>query len=580
MDKFASNGIKLISSVGGAAISNLNVSAGTTSNDLVSLVFSNSNGLSFGLNASTITAVQSAIAALGVSNVGNTFGNTGVSTGINFVIAGSNNISVNQSTAVGGPNTIWISGGAGGGAGFTAGNSNLGNTAGDTGVVTQQLVFVGSNNITLSGSTNAGSMTISIVGATAGGGASINVSGGTTSNNLTNLVFSNSHNVSWTMNGSTLVASASVATSLTNIRISAGAGNELLSAVTFTNSNGISFGINASTITASHNGLTSQSTQFLALTLGGNTAGTTTFHATNNASLFFNGGNNITLSGNGSTITIVGPAAATGTSFNAITLGGNTAGTTTFDASNNNSIFLHGGANITLSGNGSSITVIGGAGAAAPTLSLWYNWPAAGATQNQTYNDAMMFIVPLYAGNPFPGNMTVSSMFFGFNGTISTSAGFTRSFAVGFYYITNSTQLSLAFSASTSWGSNAANANFSQSFAGHRWVTIQSSQFNNAPAFSQTQYYMVHWNRSSSGLQSFSMMAMSNIALANARSGFMSSASVSNTSNKHLPFFGAHSVSTATPMPSTLGMSDFQCNNANYQLIPLVIFNNVGSNIV
>lgn len=51
-------------------------------------------------------------------------------------------------------------------------------------------------------------------------------------------------------------------------------------------------------------GLTSQSTQFLALTLGGNTAGTTTFHATNNASLFLNGGNNITLSGNGSTVTI------------------------------------------------------------------------------------------------------------------------------------------------------------------------------------------------------------------------------------------------------------------------------------
>lgn len=54
-------------------------------------------------------------------------------------------------------------------------------------------------------------------------------------------------------------------------------------------------------------GLTSQSTQFLAMTLGGNTAGTTTFHATNNASLFFHGGNNITLSGNGSSVTISGP---------------------------------------------------------------------------------------------------------------------------------------------------------------------------------------------------------------------------------------------------------------------------------
>src|SRR5678809_1484568 len=46
--------------------------------------------------------------------------------------------------------------------------------------------------------------------------------------------------------------------------------------------------------------------RYLALTLGGNTAGTTTFHASNNASLFFHGGNNITLSGNGSSVTISG----------------------------------------------------------------------------------------------------------------------------------------------------------------------------------------------------------------------------------------------------------------------------------
>src|SRR4051812_45485986 len=50
------------------------------------------------------------------------------------------------------------------GGGFAAGNTNVGNTAGDTGVVTGRLVLVGTNNITLSGSTNAGSMTISISG--------------------------------------------------------------------------------------------------------------------------------------------------------------------------------------------------------------------------------------------------------------------------------------------------------------------------------------------------------------------------------------------------------------------------------
>ncbi len=38
------------------ALTNINFSAGTTSNNLSKIVFSNSNGLSFGLNGSTITA--------------------------------------------------------------------------------------------------------------------------------------------------------------------------------------------------------------------------------------------------------------------------------------------------------------------------------------------------------------------------------------------------------------------------------------------------------------------------------------------------------------------------------------------
>lgn len=78
-------------------------------------------------------SAQSAIKALGVSNVGNTVGDTGVSTGINWVIAGSNNITANQSTTPGGPNTIWLSGAAaaGGGTGsvYATGNQTQ-NTSG------------------------------------------------------------------------------------------------------------------------------------------------------------------------------------------------------------------------------------------------------------------------------------------------------------------------------------------------------------------------------------------------------------------------------------------------------------------
>lgn len=51
---------------------------------------------------------QSAIKAFGVSNTGQTAGNSGVSTGIDWVMAGSQSITLSQSTAAGGPNTVWV----------------------------------------------------------------------------------------------------------------------------------------------------------------------------------------------------------------------------------------------------------------------------------------------------------------------------------------------------------------------------------------------------------------------------------------------------------------------------------------
>lgn len=165
---FGLNGSTMTASVaGGAAITNIRVSAGTTSNLLSAITFSNSNGLAFGIDASTVTGsytvptvtnsswtvsdsansatvgrlaftaangltltlstsndgnhtvfgsytvptqtVQSAIKAFGASNTGNTAGNTGVSTGVDWVLAGSTNITVSESTVGGGPNTLWLS---------------------------------------------------------------------------------------------------------------------------------------------------------------------------------------------------------------------------------------------------------------------------------------------------------------------------------------------------------------------------------------------------------------------------------------------------------------------------------------
>ncbi len=95
----------------------------------------------------------------GVSTLGNTAGTTGtVSNQVVFV--GSNNITLSQSSAAGGA-TVSILGGAGG-AGFSGGVSNLGNTAGSTGVTGTRLVLAGTNMVSLSQSTDANGGTVSI----------------------------------------------------------------------------------------------------------------------------------------------------------------------------------------------------------------------------------------------------------------------------------------------------------------------------------------------------------------------------------------------------------------------------------
>lgn len=105
----------------------------------------------------------------GMSNIGNTSGDTGAVSN-RLVFAGGNNITLSQATNASGSGTLTIIGGAGAGA-FEAGiSSNLGNTSGTTGTVGGQIVFAGGNNVTLSQSVNAGSATLTISAGAGGGG--------------------------------------------------------------------------------------------------------------------------------------------------------------------------------------------------------------------------------------------------------------------------------------------------------------------------------------------------------------------------------------------------------------------------
>ena len=222
---FGLNNSTITASVGAGS---LNFSAGTTSQNLTALVFSNSNGVSFGINGSTVTAsVVPSLAGLGALAAGTQTATSGSvvfanSNGVTFGMSGSSQVtaSVNALSAV-----------------------NL--SAGTTSENASAFVFSNSNNVSfgLVGST------ITALATVASTQGSINLSAGTTSNLASAFTFSNSNGISFGLNGSVITASY-VPGGGGSVNFSAGTTSNYLTAVTFANSNGVSFGLNGSVMTA------------------------------------------------------------------------------------------------------------------------------------------------------------------------------------------------------------------------------------------------------------------------------------------------------------------------------------------
>lgn len=198
---FGTSGTGITASIAGGGGSGAAISAGTNSQNTGTVKFSNSNGVTFGLNTngvmtgSVATNYQSqgaylttarasndgigtntALTANGVSATANSLGlslnfpaflTTAMASnrGTDFVQAAAVFAGTNASgTIASGGISVSVAAPA---AGIAAGVSNLGNTAGSTGTVsTGNVVFVGSNGISLSQSTGA-----------AGSAATITISG-------------------------------------------------------------------------------------------------------------------------------------------------------------------------------------------------------------------------------------------------------------------------------------------------------------------------------------------------------------------------------------------------------------------
>lgn len=170
--------------IGAVMVSNTTYTSGTVS-------FSNVNGISFGSSAGQAVTASYTVPTMGVSTGGNTSGNTGIYSG-QMVLAGGNNITLSVSSAAGGAQTITISAVTGNQTGISG--IMVSNTTYTSGTVS----FSNVNGISFGSSAGQAITASYTVPATAGLISGINVSAtGGTSNNLSGLTFKDSNGVSF-----------------------------------------------------------------------------------------------------------------------------------------------------------------------------------------------------------------------------------------------------------------------------------------------------------------------------------------------------------------------------------------------
>ena len=215
-----SNGLNLALSAGAGGGGSINISAGSTSNNLTAFTISNANGVSFGLNGSVLTA---SVAAAG-----------GAQTGISGISAGS--VLLSSGT---------LSFGNGNGVSFGLNNSVI------TASVATNYQSQGAY-LTTAMASNAGSNFIGLNTAITNGSLTANSSG--ISINIptqSQYSFSNANNVTFGTAGSTVTASASFAQTVQPMYYSASGTSSSNGTLQFGNTQGVSFSLSNGSIIGS-----------------------------------------------------------------------------------------------------------------------------------------------------------------------------------------------------------------------------------------------------------------------------------------------------------------------------------------
>ncbi len=226
-------------------LSAVNISGGTTSNNLSALTFSDGGNVSFGLNGSVITASAPAGGGGGVAlSAGTQSVSTGTmvfanSNGVTFGMSGSSQITASYTVPTQSAQTLGVYGSS-----QTTGESS------SSTVDARSLTFRGGGIVSVGMS--AGEVVISATGG--GGGLTPALSGSNGSFTFSTATLGNLNGLSFYTSNGSMVGSytvPSVAGLLSAVNVSAGTTSNNLSALTFGDANGVSFGLDGSTITAS-----------------------------------------------------------------------------------------------------------------------------------------------------------------------------------------------------------------------------------------------------------------------------------------------------------------------------------------
>jgi hypothetical protein len=175
---FGITGQTVTASINTTAGAGINVSAGTTSNNVTNIRFQNSNGITFGINASTVTASHN-----------------GLTSQSNQVLSGSNGSFTFQTATFGNLNGLSF---------YTSNGSMVGSYTQST-HSHSSLIFSNSNNITfgIAGSTVTASASYTVPTVT---NSSWTASAGTTSGTVGQLEFANSNGISFGLDNGTITA--------------------------------------------------------------------------------------------------------------------------------------------------------------------------------------------------------------------------------------------------------------------------------------------------------------------------------------------------------------------------------------